>query len=96
MTSLGTIKVEALLLKAAISSEIDQELQKVKEEYADDIDADKLAVQLALLKQQVASKGLANTHLPGCITKTLNYLVYFRGGKTGRANPCFCCHEYNL
>lgn len=69
------------MLKAAISSEIQQELLKVKEVYADDIDADKLAMQLTLLKQQVSSEGLPvkdDVRLPdiiSCITKTPNYLV---------------------
>ena len=65
--------------RAAISSESDQELQKIKEEYVDDIDVDKLAIQLALLKQQVTSEGLTNARLPdivGCTTITPNYLVY--------------------
>ena len=50
--------------------------------YADDIDTDKLAMQLKLLKQQVSSEELPvkdNVRLPdiiSCITKTPNYLVY--------------------
>ena len=47
--------------------------------YADDIDADKFAIQLALLRHQVADTGVANLHLLDVIdfiTKTTNYLVY--------------------
>ena len=47
--------------------------------YADDIDADKLTIQLALLKQQVTSNGVVNLHLPdviGYMTKTPNYVEY--------------------
>ena len=71
--------LETLLLKAAVNSEINQELQQVKEVYVDDIDVDKLTIQLALLRHQVADTGVANPHLPDvidCITKTPNYLVY--------------------
>ena len=72
--------LDTLLLKSAVNSEINQELQQVKEVYADDIDADKLAIQLALLRHQVADTGVTNLQdLPDvidCITKTPNYLVY--------------------
>ena len=69
--------LEALLLKAAVSSETDQKLQQIKDihVYADDIDADKLTIQLAFLKQQLAINGIINPHLPdvlGCITKSPN------------------------
>ena len=71
--------LEALLLKATRSSEIDRELQQVKEVYADDLDVEKLTIQLALLRQQIESNEMANVRLPDvvcCITKTPNYQVY--------------------